>query len=89
MEARVVLSHVTPTRAIINPIAIGHRPSVIVGGRRPSLEAPSARTRPHHHHGAAIPSGVRTMDTVEVNGQVELQPGQLVLSGLSQGGSTG
>jgi hypothetical protein len=89
MEARVVLSPATLTRAILNPIAIGRGPSAIVGGRRPSLDAPSAWTRPHHNHGAAIPAGVRTMDTVEVNGQVELQPGSLVLSGLSPGGNTG
>jgi hypothetical protein len=89
MEARVVLSHVTLTRAIIDPIAIGRGPSAIVGGRRPSSDARSAETRPDLNHGAAAPSGPGTMDTVEVNGQVELQPGVIVLSGLSRRGSTG
>ena len=31
---------------------------------------------PHRHHGPAVRSGARAMDTVEVNGQVEVQPGE-------------
>jgi hypothetical protein len=87
MEARVVLSQVTLTRAIIDPIAIGRGPSALVGGPQPSSEAPSAQTRPDLNHGAAAPSGPGAMDTVEVNGQVELQPADTVLSGLSRRGS--
>jgi hypothetical protein len=89
MEARVVLSHVALTRAIIDPIAIGRGPSALVGGRRPSSDASSAPTRPVLNHGAVAPSGAGAMDAVEVNGQVELQPSDAVLSGLSRGGSTG
>ena len=63
MEPRVVLSHVTLTRANLDPITIGRGPSAIVDGQRP-----------------CTPSGPGTMDTVEVNGQVELQPGAIVLS---------
>ena len=79
MEARAVLSPVAVTRAIIEPIALGRGPSAIVGLRRPSSGAPSAGIRHHLNHGAVAPSRPVTMDTVEVNGQVELQPGQVVL----------
>jgi hypothetical protein len=90
MEARVVLSSATLTRAILNPIAIGRGPSAIVAGLRPATGAPAAATGPVLNHGAAVPYVIGTMDTtVEVNGQVELQPGDLAQSGLSRGGSTG
>jgi hypothetical protein len=89
MEARVVLSQVTLTRAITEPLAIGRGPSALIGGPRPSSEAPLAQTRLVLNHGAAAPSGPGAMDAVEVNGQVELQPSDAVLSGLSRGGSTG
>ncbi len=39
--------------------------------------------------GAAVPSGPRPLDVVEVNGQVELQPGDAVPSGLSRLGRSG
>jgi hypothetical protein len=68
LEARAVLSHVSLTRAIIDPIAVGRGPSAVVVG------APSAPTGPHLIHGASAPSGAVTLATVEVNGQVELQP---------------
>ena len=90
MEARVVLSSATLTRAIINPIAIGRGPSALVAGPRPATGAPSAATGPVLNHGAAAPYVIGTMDTtVEVNGQVEIQPGDLAVSGLSRGGGMG
>jgi hypothetical protein len=63
MEARAVLSHVGFTRAIIDPIALGHGSSAIV------------HRRLHLAHATAALSSVRPMDAVEVNGQVEIQPG--------------
>jgi hypothetical protein len=76
MEARTVLSHVALTRAILDPIALGRGPSAIVVGPQPSPEFPSAETGPDLNNGASAPSGPATMETVEVNGQVELQPGR-------------
>jgi hypothetical protein len=75
MEARAVLSHVILHQAITHPIAVGHSPSAIVDGRQDSFHAASAHARLHLEHGPAAPSGLRPMDTVEVNGQVEVQPG--------------
>ena len=80
MEARAVLSQVALTRAIIDPTTIGRGPSAIVVGRRPSADATSAETGPALEHGAAATPGAGTMDAVEVNGQVEIQPAAIVLS---------
>jgi hypothetical protein len=75
MEARAVLSHVALHQAITHPIAIGRSPSAIVDGRQDSPHAASAHAGLHLEPGPAAPSGLRPMDTVEVNGQVEVQPG--------------
>jgi hypothetical protein len=75
MEARALLSHIAPTRASIDPTAIGRGPSAIVVGRQHFLLAASAHAGPHLDRGPAAASGLRPMETVEVNGQVEVQPG--------------
>ncbi len=80
MEARAMLSHVGLTRAMIDPIAIGRGPSAIVGGRQPSSGATSMEAARDLGPGTAAPSGPGTMDAVEVNGQVEIQPDAIVLT---------
>jgi hypothetical protein len=75
MEARTVLSHVALHQAITHQIVIGRSPSAIIDGRHQSPHAALAHAGLHLEHGPAAPSGLRPMDTVEVNGQVEVQPG--------------
>jgi hypothetical protein len=75
MEARAMLSHVGLPQAVIQPIAIGRGPSATVDGRQPSPAAGSADAGPDLDRGPAAPSGIGAMDTVDVNGQVEVQPG--------------
>jgi hypothetical protein len=87
LEARAVLSPLALTRAILDPIALGGGPPALVNGLRPAAAAPAAETATAFNQAAL--SDLVSHDTVEVNGQVELQPGGLALSGLSPLGSTG
>jgi hypothetical protein len=80
MEVRAVLSHVALTQAVIEPIATGHGPSAVVAGTQPASDATSANAGTDLGLATAAPSGPGTGDMVVVNGQVEIQPGEIVVN---------
>jgi hypothetical protein len=75
MEARALLSHVALTRAIIDPDAVGHGTAAVDKFRHHPSDAKAAGERQHVAHRMVAPQGPLTPDEVEVNGQVEIDPG--------------
>jgi hypothetical protein len=71
MEARAVLSHVAFTPAMTGPIVIG---------RGPSSDATAADAGPGLAPATVSPSGPGIGAMVVVNGQVEMQPGEIVVN---------